>query len=345
MGESRLRQLSLDDLVALNDEIRSLTRGGCTTGRRTPRACRRSSWSTWPTGNIAQQPVGGWSIVDRRVRSSRSDSSRLPRSARRWNQVRPAPSSAARCLDGSAAGCRVSSSYRGVYGLSPSGSSPVASCLFAFSMTRTLPANLGTFQGIGFEQPRLLDVQISVAEWLLGALPWIWLVLLLAIVIWWFRSRSSKAIYTGGLGWLPAMSRLIREGRLATFAEVLALLVEQRVPLHEAIDLAADAAGDRRLRAAGQAFAERIRRGEARAVPSGFPPLLGWLLLSGGRPERLAAALHKSAARHRDRAAFLGRWVAGYVPIMLVAAFGGAVTLLYALLVLGPLYRFLYQLS
>ncbi len=48
--------------------------------------------------------------------------------------------------------------------------------------------------------------------------------------------------------------------RIANFTDLLSLLIEHHVPLDEAVRLAGDASGDRRLRDAAGRFAESIRR-------------------------------------------------------------------------------------
>ena len=86
-------------------------------------------------------------------------------------------------------------------------------------------------------------------------------------------------------------------GRLATFADVMALLVEQEVPLDEAVILAADSSGDQGLRDTSRELAEWIRRGQ---------PMSGWgqleraeripTLARLANPDRLQAASFKPIA-------------------------------------------------
>ena len=124
---------------------------------------------------------------------------------------------------------------------------------------------------------------------------------------WWYRSsrviwsRRQRAGTRWSRGWLRGASvrQTLCDGRMAAFAEVLSLLVKQRVPLQEAIVLAADASGDGSIRHASREIADRLQRGEVivrrENLPAPFPPLLGWMLVTGGRQPELGEALR----RHR----------------------------------------------
>ena len=65
----------------------------------------------------------------------------------------------------------------------------------------------------------------------------------LAVVAWWFGHAEGR--WTGRLfGWIPWAGRMARCLRTATFLDLLALLVESQTPLPEAMLLAAEASGD-----------------------------------------------------------------------------------------------------
>ena len=137
--------------------------------------------------------------------------------------------------------------------------------------------------------------------------------------------------------------------RMATFGEVMALLIKERVPLEDSLVLAAEASGDRTIAKAAGEIAERLRRGERfekrEDLPAGLPPLLGWLLMSGDRQKDLSAALSRSAAVYRSRAARKALWTAIYLPIWLTVFVGGAATLICGIITFVPLLRLFYQLS
>jgi type II secretory pathway component PulF len=148
---------------------------------------------------------------------------------------------------------------------------------------------------------------------------------------------------------IPTFARLLYAGRMANFAELLALLVDQQIPLPEAVTLAADASGDAALRRAGEQLAQRIRSGEpptpARPAPADFPPLIGWLLTVPGQQGRLGDALRKIARAHRSRARRLANWLGVYFPILFTVVIGGAATVFLGASLLGPWFVLLYHLG
>ncbi len=175
---------------------------------------------------------------------------------------------------------------------------------------------------------------------------------------WWFRSgraggllRDATSKHAGKKRkrrW-PTMSRSLHDGRLATFAEVLSLLIEQQVPIHEAIVLAADSTGDRGLGQAAREMADRIQRGESledpKRVAPQFPPLLGWLLTVGAGRGSFSKTLRMTAESYRRRAERAVTWRVIYLPILLTAVFGGGFTLLQALATFAPISHLLFELG
>jgi type II secretory pathway component PulF len=117
----------------------------------------------------------------------------------------------------------------------------------------------------------------------------------------------------------------------------LAVLLQNDVPLAEAVALASGAIGSARLATAGQALSERLARGHvAGPVPPGFPPVVATMLLAGHSQPRLVRSLLRTAEVYREEASRRSQWLALYVPVVLVIGICGGVVLLYALLALGP---------
>ena len=184
------------------------------------------------------------------------------------------------------------------------------------------------------------------AQW--GDTAWYWgptvpLVVVVLAAVWWFRSSRALAVdpRTAGLllGWLPWTRSMLQAVSTATFAEVLALLVEHGVPLDEGILLAAEAAGDAKMLSGAREMAAALRRGE---IPSrqkmgkDFPPLMDWLLLTGQQRGALLPALRLAADSYRQRAVQQGNLARVLVPVGLTIAVGGTVTLAFALALFAP---------
>ena len=171
--------------------------------------------------------------------------------------------------------------------------------------------------------------------------------------LWWRESgRASLADPRAAgvlFGWLPGMRAMLRNFQIATFTDVLALLVEHRVPLAEAVTLAADAAGGRKLKEASGQVAEAIRRGEPLGARTpgapALPPLLVWLLSRGQAQDALPAALGHAADMYHQRAFYLAEAARVFTPVFFTLVVGGTVTLLYALLVLGSWFTILRTLA
>ena len=229
----------------------------------------------------------------------------------------------------------------------------VAWLLFVFVISWITPGLigfLGDFEGSGVQ---LLVRLTSWAQsaWVLG--PAVPVAIILLSAVWWFRSARATLLQPGPsmviLGWLPWMGRMMRSCRVAMFCEVLALLIENRVPLGEAIVLAAEAAGDRRMIRGSKEIADALSRGltlqYGGVLRREFPPLLNWLMVSGQSRGTLLPALRHAAdfyGRSARRDADLARV---FVPVLLTVLVGGTVTLIYALLLFLPWTQVLREMS
>jgi general secretion pathway protein F len=194
-------------------------------------------------------------------------------------------------------------------------------------------------------------------EWWGPILPTI---VLTAAIMWWLRSRQALVLQSGGparvFGWVPSFSRLLAESRAAGFADTLALLVEHQTPLAEAVVLAAEASGDPRLTLAAKQLAAEIGAGIASSGQeqsaagraqglTEIPPLLRWLIATGGNQATFAAALRDAADTYRRRAIRRADWLRLYLPMLLTIGIGGTVTVLYALSLFVPWTSMLFELT
>jgi general secretion pathway protein F len=169
------------------------------------------------------------------------------------------------------------------------------------------------------------------------------LALILAVI--WSRTQSQRAFGSSGvvriLGWLPGMSRTILQQRWVTFAESLAALLEGGVSLEEALRITAGA-GEGNAAAAqqpGQALSENSPWGKR------LPPFLRWALwhseATTGRVRalRIAAGIYLQAAQHR-----VDRWRV-LLPVATCVILGGGVTLLYGMALFVPVVEMLRGLA
>lgn len=179
-------------------------------------------------------------------------------------------------------------------------------------------------------------------------------VLACVLVIWWRRTGRAKAFGGGGSS-RPAFGRGVsfRRVRLlsqaAAFADFLALLIEQSVPLAEALELAADAAGARHLQPVAHRLAQEIEAGrrirEVRKHVEAFPGLIRLALLSDREESAMAAGLRAAADTYRHRADQDVDWLTLRIPVILTLVLGGGTVAAYAALVLVPYISTLYSMT
>ncbi len=234
----------------------------------------------------------------------------------------------------------------------------IAYVLFVFLVTGLIP----TLWEAQVQLTGNSDTALAALDWLGRTAPW-WaiplpLVAATLLVASWRRSGrllwSERGARRPGR-WIRRLSfgagirQTLHNGRMATFAEVLSLLVDQHVPIHDSLVLAADASGDRDIAKASRDIADRLRRGEVfrrrEDLPPGFSPLLGWLLITSDRQPELSRALSRSAAVYRHRAARAAAWTSVYVPMALTLLVGGTATLICGLATVLPVTELLYNLS
>jgi len=185
--------------------------------------------------------------------------------------------------------------------------------------------------------------------------PWIPVVAILALVLWWIWSKRAT---TSSPRWWSFTSsrRLLYYSQLAAFADLLALLIEHGAPLGEAVILAADAGGEKRLKKSAREFDRLVaaaattnfthQEGTA-AVPqlSGFPPMVSWLLIGGTSQAALVKSLRSTSQAYHRRVQRLDDWLRLFLPISLMIAIGGTAVAIYALSLLGPWYQMLTHLG
>lgn len=234
----------------------------------------------------------------------------------------------------------------------------LAYILFVFLLYALVPLMLSAFSDLTNRSDPLLAILKGLGEtaaWWVVPLP---LIVFALLGLWW--RRSGRAVWATRsadrpMSWTRKFGRgigfrgTIQLGRMATFSEVMSLLIGARVPLEDSMILAAEASGDRAIARAAKDLAERLRRGEQFEkhddLPPGLPPLMGWLLMSGDRQPDLSGALSRNAAVYRNRAARRAAWTAVYLPIWLTVFVGGTATFLCGFLTFAPLLRLFYQLS
>jgi len=203
-------------------------------------------------------------------------------------------------------------------------------------------------------EPSYRALEAPTADWIrhfagLGSSMRYWgpaipLAVFFALALWWRQSGQALAVQSSAagrfFGWVPGLRRLLLWSEAATFADILALLIEQDVALDEAIVLAAEASGSAKLCGEARQVAAAVREGRALgdclALAPSFPPLLAWLIQTGQQRGALVPALRHSAETYRQRARQRGDATRLVLPILLTTVVAGGVVLTCAVLMLWP---------
>ena len=338
--------MTLDDLIALNDEISALVRagvpletglaelGGDLPGRLgqfatilAQRTARGESLAQAITGDAGELPSAYRAVVEAGVRAGR-----LPAA------LEAVAASARRLLE----------TYRftAITAAYPLLVILVAWCgflFFACVLAPRLAAMSLAFNAPG-HQFFTVFAQAGQSAWYWG--PILPIAMLLLMAVWWLgrtEGRWAERLF----GWIPWTSRMLRYSRTATFLEILALLIENQTPLPEAVVLAGEASGDPRTLQSARQMAVTLQNGHTHPVGGGpvFPPLVNWVLLAAGRDGALLPALRHAATAYHRRARYQSDLLRLFLPTFLTIAVGGSVTGLYALALFVPYATMLRSLA
>lgn len=230
-----------------------------------------------------------------------------------------------------------------------------ACCLFAVFTVHIAPQILATSNYFQTSSRGILETMVhwgrSANTWGFG-LPAVFIAVWLICV---GLSRRAATFNARRARWslicLPWLGPVLRWSRAAVFTDLLAMLLEHDVPLHEAVRLAGEATGDPGTIDAAKTLAAALERGEPlnsglAALPCrALPPMLHWLIQSASGREAMLASLRAAAESYRVRAQYRADLLQVFVPVVLSLVIGGTATLLYALAVFGPYIAFLWKLS
>jgi type II secretory pathway component PulF len=183
---------------------------------------------------------------------------------------------------------------------------------------------------------------------------WGWIPPVLVLgAAWWIAAPDASIFRLDGprwpLTWIPGFRSITKNYRYANFADLAALLIDHETPLHEALELSADAAGDRAIQLAVHPVAQNLIRGgeigEASVPAGGLPPFLSWLITRGQNSGDLAKSLRRAGEMYRDRAKLRIEWLKFAFPILAGIVVGGGAVVLYALALFLPMVNMLRDLS
>jgi len=238
--------------------------------------------------------------------------------------------------------------------------------LFAFFCAAIAPHLETAIENLGVSGRLPIFFLARLGHWALWWGPAVPLIVVGAAVFWWRRSARAVSLDpTASLrivGWTPWLRSAIRWSRAATFADALAMLVDNEVPLPEALLLAADTAGDRPMREAARLWASDLNAGDSRsaAITGPSPPvaqgasavgdrhqlpaLLQWILVANQGRGSLLPGLRHASETYRRRAAHQAELARVLLPVILSGVIG-VLVLVYAVMIYGSYAAMLWDIG
>jgi type II secretory pathway component PulF len=345
--------ITITELLALNDEITALVRAGVPLERGLWVAARDLRGRLKRiAGALARRLSRGESLPDALAGEGRS----IPPLYRAVVEAGARSGRLGVALEGLARYVRGYSEARTSIGLAlwyPMLIITLAYGLFVGLVWEGIPRFLAAFETLGVPAAAPLHWLAWIGEsarywWPAGP------ILLAILAIGWVISGTSARFHGSSWSWLrlfPWMKSLLASYETAGFTELLALLLEHNVAYSEALVLAAEATGNRRMARAANELAASIVCGEApaQAIRSidqrAFLPMVRWVLAAGQQQGSLVTSLRTLADLYRNRAQFQAQKMAIFLPTIAMLVIGASATLLYGLALFVPLVNLLRGLT
>jgi len=209
------------------------------------------------------------------------------------------------------------------------------------------------FEGFGVELPAMTNLVIEISDAAVALVRAWWLslpVLGLALTGLWIMARSvmGNSPPWRALRFVPLLNRMLKYSSLSEFCNLLAIMVECRMPLAEGLCLAGDGVADTSLRKSAARAAAYLEKGESPArlrflvpeLPVELARIPGWDATDGQFPE----ALRSSAAIFQAQTEISGWALAGILSPMVVIVTGAIVAMIPVAMFM-PLIKLLNDLS
>ncbi|NQV28020.1 MAG: type II secretion system F family protein [Rhodopirellula sp.] len=227
----------------------------------------------------------------------------------------------------------------------------MAVCGFLCSLV--IPDFREIFEGFGTDLPKITEMVLALSSLVEFAIRYWPLSLLfgwVSILVVWFLPKSvlGAAGFRRLVYHIPLLGRVFKQSALAEFSQLLALMIEARIPLPEALKLVGSAVRDPNLSEGAYLAAKFIDSGESfgdlRGVVRGIPDELlrvpGW----GKNDSSLVESLRVSSEVFALQSEISGQNLAGMVTPGAVIIAGGMIALTVIALFM-PLIKLLNDLS
>ena len=180
-------------------------------------------------------------------------------------------------------------------------------------------------------------------QWLHGLVrygPIAIIVVALAAAFWLAGGMGPLAAPLGVASRAPGVGRVLRLTASATYCRLLALMLERRTPLPEALKLASEATGWPPFESASRQIAESLRKGDAPSphddALAKLPPLLRPALVVRSDSALVSEAINDAAATYEERATLATETTAALLPVIASCVLGGGAVVVFAAVVFWP---------
>lgn len=345
--------VSLDQWIALNDEMLALVHAGVPLDRGLVQAGREMSGPSRALAtNLGNRMARGESLEQ----ALDAEGHHLPELYRAVISAGVQSGRLANALEGMATFARGVAETRRAIGLAlfyPMVVMTIAYGFFVGFVLVILPRFVDAFELFRLHIPRSVRWMSWLNENALFWVPIFPILLLVFGVAWTMSNRASRirpSRLNGLLGWVPGLGSILRNAQAATVADVLALLVQEGIPLTRALPLAGRASGDSRTEREADELAAAIVRGESFPAdfftrPGAFPPLLRWVLATAPQRSDLPAAMRNAGRTYRARAVRKAESIRALLPATMLLGLGALAVLFYAMAVFGPMASLWYELG
>lgn len=203
----------------------------------------------------------------------------------------------------------------------------LAAAVFTIIILVLIPQFEVIFKDFKMPLPWLTEVVLKIGEHPLELIVIPLAVLLVAFVVVRFlfrRTERGRVAWSNIMYSLPLVGTLIRSARLASFVDLLALMVDYSVPLPEAFQLAGDASSDPMIAAQARTVHDQLKDGntlgEALRGHGVLPEWVAWMTAAGERAGALGSTLHQVAGVYRRNAEGRAAVLRNVLPSMLIIA-------------------------
>ncbi|MFM2093845.1 MAG: hypothetical protein RIS70_969 [Planctomycetota bacterium] len=219
---------------------------------------------------------------------------------------------------------------------------------------QTLPTLLAIYDDSRTEPIRVIEALRVIEGWNVVWMPAVPVILLVLVAAWWWRGQRASSLDrfepSNKLATRNFSARTMRyAGEVATFSDLMRLLIEHHMTTHEAISLAARCCANARFVADADTLAEQIRMGQAASVDlrqrSTIPSLLRWALINAVGRETLVESLRVASRSYHELATEIHANLRLVVPTALMLLIGSSTLLAYSLVSFLPWFLFMKELA